>query len=89
VRIGSGLGSSGSDLTGEAGARPTAWLDRSGRLAGSDGPVAGPQLRCSWEKERVGRAGPIQGLTGFRPNRLRENSKTLLFLNLTINYKLI
>jgi hypothetical protein len=89
MRIGSDLGSSWSDLTGEAGAHPAAWLDRSGRLAGSDGPVAGPQLRCSQEKERAGRAGPVRGLTGFRSNRLRENSKTLLFSNLIINYKLI
>jgi hypothetical protein len=89
VQIRSGLCSFGSDLTGEAGACLVAWLGHSGKLAGSDGPVAGPQLGYAREKERVGRAGPVPGLTGFWPNRLRENSKTPLFFNLFINYKLI
>jgi hypothetical protein len=59
------------------------------RLAGSDGPVARPPLRCARPKERAGWAGPVPWLIGFWPNRLRGNSKTPLFLNLFINYKLI
>jgi hypothetical protein len=30
------------------------------RLAGSDGPVARPPLRCVRPKERAGRAGPVR-----------------------------
>jgi hypothetical protein len=60
-----------------------------GRLAGSDGPVARPPLRCARPKERAGRAGSVPWLIGFWPNRLRGNSKTPLFLNLFLNYKLI
>jgi hypothetical protein len=59
------------------------------RLAGSDGPVARPLLRYARPKERAGRAGSVPWLTGFRPNRLRGNSKTTLFFNHFINYKLI
>jgi hypothetical protein len=57
-----------------------------GRLAGSDGPVARPSLRYVRPKERAGRVGSVLWLTGFWPNRL---SKTPLFLNLFLNYKLI
>jgi hypothetical protein len=59
------------------------------RLAGSDGPVARPPLHCARPKERAGQAVSVLWLTGFWPNRLRGNSKTPLFLNLFINYKLI
>jgi hypothetical protein len=31
------------------------------RLAGSDGPVTRPPLRCARPKERAGRAGPVRG----------------------------
>jgi hypothetical protein len=58
-------------------------------LTGSDGPVARPPLRYARPKERAGRAGSVPWLTGFWPNRPRGNSKTPLFLNLFINYKLI
>jgi hypothetical protein len=58
------------------------------RLAGSDGPIARPPLHCARPKERAGQAGSFPWLTGFWPNRLRGNSKTNLFLNLFINYKL-
>jgi hypothetical protein len=54
--------------------------------AGSDGPVARPSLRYVRPKERAGRVGSVLWLTGFWPNRL---SKTPLFLNLFLNYKLI
>jgi hypothetical protein len=60
-----------------------------GRLAGSDGSVARPPLRCARPRERAGRAGSVPWLTGFWPNWLRGNSKTPLFSNLFLNYKLI
>jgi hypothetical protein len=48
-------------------------------------PVAGPKLgRLGYAQEGEGQAR-LGWLAGFRPNRLRENSKTNLFSNL---YKL-